>query len=360
MENSQTTDSSVQICKKKTANSCFKRLVKSFNPKSSKKLPDPTPEDRHHVNMTNNPFYQLPLELFEQIVSYIEEDKTDLLCLAASCRRFRYFLYSDILIVQRKYRQEYMRRWHRTLYHEMAALQNLWPQLTLTSKMLPCYFCERVHPKELFGERAYSIPVHNRRCIGSFRQLRICKHKTLDYEQLLELIRKFQTQIPRKHRYPTGQLALSIPLDPCRLCAGDTVLSLEYLSGSPGTFRIASMKILSVDVMDNDRLDVFKLDADLRVLLKELNIRICPHMCSGDERVIRDLMLTFRRNLICDLECSLSELGMFVDVRCVEEGCDTVFGFDDWLGLNVYTYRGLGTFEHPNTKEWLSQLEVVV
>lgn len=328
----------------------------------------------YQSNLSSCGLCRFPSELLLYIVENHISD-CDALCLAVTCRHFRYCLWKNTYLGLFRFfrRVEYTQRIRRDQFQLLAAAEER--AIIRTSKVeehIACSACFTTHPRSFFSESQVAACPFTRICLGkqgiirvadlfktNFDELKLCKYRSEHSFQLryrngallrLACVRMdIIQQTPRQHWY---FLNSNIDEKHCWIIGEYPYFSYLRRWEVPE----ASMKRLRIAMLGH-------------------NIMICSHIRTSDEEFLDQIRDSADNWLTCPklgdcTDCD-SKCTWAMKVKCTHPNCDTICHLrrKDWMldfqrmvwwtSVQLFVSRNLGLLEHPNHDEFLGQLEYI-
>ncbi|EEH23593.1 hypothetical protein PABG_05804 [Paracoccidioides brasiliensis Pb03] len=217
---------------------------------------------------------------------------------------------------------------------------------------LVCAGCKRVHKKSCFAKNQLRESPENRYCVASLPVLQICSARTLSFNEAKEnfnLIRKLpQESMPDSPKWR---------MIPCEHGPQYEVPGHFWFTTR---FWPTKLKQLDVLCLFPTRCDDIPSKETVKEALRDLDIRICPHMEVSDPRILDTYYpIMLNRTSARDV--------IYNTVVCPQRSCRTKAGLSypsrsccvSHTVLQLRVVRELGSLRSPNSAAWKAQTRPV-
>jgi hypothetical protein len=290
--------------------------------------------------------YRLPPELILDIFDYYLTI-ADILALRQSCRRYasltRHIIPHKLLRIDRP---DFKARLSRDRFYKLADAE---PFEVDRLDTLLCSYCQSPHAKSMFQYDEIHRTARTRKCVGLTRGLRLCRHFTLKYQDILAYRAREErigcSEARHGHCDVDPHISGWKSRDKRVLCFGYIYRGLHAGKSSLSRQRLQDIS-------------------------KELATRLCPHMSmdgpefqcklkESDARLMGTVGLSVWSSPVIFAPASRST---HMTISCSEEHCHTDVDIWRWADisgglLDIKIYRDLGQIETPLDPMWIAQLQ---
>ncbi|KAF4314312.1 hypothetical protein GTA08_BOTSDO01359 [Botryosphaeria dothidea] len=145
-----------------------------------------------------------------------------------------------------------------------------------------CSGCKRTHSRSAFSATQLNVSPEERICRGHEGRMRICRHKSCSFNELVEFSLVRAENFPTKQYFPTDAMSRIVCTHPSHNNLTDLPIIVRFSGDGTLAYQYASLLFATGD-------DDGPSSEDLRTRLTEMNVSVCPHKTVSDPELLATL-----------------------------------------------------------------------